>query len=595
MGKIFLKIFFCVLLVTSSISLVACNDMETVSENLLYMKNGELCYTTSEAKMSEILTENVHYSEFSEILGYYDVTPVITSTAENQKVFYADKNEQSNWDLFYKNIDHMDKEAVLIDTDVDFFKADDTGSYITYMKDRGLYQTDLNNSELICNDLRWDSYDNLVNRYNGFAANTNRLFISTNGKVIYRDSNDNLFIKNAGDVSEKVDDSVTALLVSDNGNVVSYLKNDTLYRKCDDNPVEVIALDVNDILKVYDSGEIYYLQIDKQIRKYGEFIAENAIIENNINQIQNQNSKEIQENIYSIGFYDNEKNQNVSQNSFLVTTYDTRSIYSLFSFEFAKNTPVMLYRAYYPAKAEKIRTSKNSEPLINLIEKSVLNTAEIHIAVGGVDNKLNHNLGYNKAKEIVDFSLSDDGTSAYVLDNISFYDSLNGTGELYKIIISDKNVQETELYDTDVHFSELSPFYESNIKLVEDDVLYLKNVIDHDMNNFTAELYENQQKIDIYTVNANSYEGNIYYPLVDNSNQIIYITNWDFSESVGTLNIYKNGKISTIAENVKNYSYVSNDSVIYTVYNDIEKRAELYYYKNGNSKMLDYGSNLRLR
>ena len=163
------------------------------------------------------------------------------------------------------------------------------------------------------------------------------------------------------------------------------------------------------------------------------------------------------------------------------------------------------------------------------------------------------------------FIVSSDGSAVFFLDNMSE----KGDGDLYKINITDDQIGERELNDSDV--SDHSIFFD------DDHIVYYKSVRDDEN---MGDLFVDGEEID-FAVDIR------FRPRLENG-AVFYFTYWNEKMNRGTLKMFKNGNRTRVSDVLYDYTVTRNGDILYLHNYDISSYAgTLSLYNDGNPKKID--------
>lgn len=170
-------------------------------------------------------------------------------------MFYPDEckpgyNSVGSISLYYKRTGHFNTQPVLIDKGVTEYYVSDDGNLVTYKT-----------TEKLC------QYSLITGRYDEISSIGVRDFVvSDDGeKIMYLNSNSDLYCNVLGKKKEKLDDGVNKLHhINEAINTVYYEKYNTFYKKEVGKDSIEIATGIGSIKSIYkiyayDSGEAYYM------------------------------------------------------------------------------------------------------------------------------------------------------------------------------------------------------------------------------------------------------------------------------------------------------------------------------------------------
>ncbi len=153
-----------------------------------------------------------------------------------------------------------------------------------------------------------------------------------------------------------------------------------------------------------------------------------------------------------------------------------------------------------------------------------------------------------------------------------------GLSAVYRIVIEDGEIEESELYESSVAKSNEVSIY------TDETLVYYKNLQPGSYNVTaaneeqcrTGDLYINKQLVaqgvDAYRV--------CYY---EEPNQACFFTGWNTLTKTGTLNLFDGEKSQVVAENVSQYQFADNGSIMFV------KDNNLFIYADGKTEELQQG------
>ena len=195
-----------------------------------------------------------------------------------------------------------------------------------------------------------------------------------------------------------------------------------------------------------------------------------------------------------------------------------------------------------------------------MVEAALFSSSERYIAVKTTATVV------EQEKEARNFRINSSGTVVYYIDDIPDEKSY---GELYRISITNGTVGKAEVYDSDV--------YTGYCYFAGDDkFIYYKDYKDR-----KGELYVNKVKID--------YDVSVYSTVVySDSDKVIYFTDWNDEKGYGTLKIYQGGESVKVADDVHNFSTMSDGRILYLYdYSLNYYKGELHVWENGETRKID--------
>lgn len=480
-----------------------------------------------------------------------------------------------------------------------------TGDCCTRHSNLGIFQHDLKKSYPIAEDG--------ISQYK----------ISSDGKtVLYLTDSHEFYVKKFGKEAEKIDESVASHFQIDDDFETAVYKNGNVLYKCKaGGKPEVISTDVYSLLQIYEDGTVYYtkqpegvqstgfsladyfiddlLESDKNIKEpvfpecpdrydyatADEYSAAMEVYREAMTVYQEESRiyqdklkrDEVRERLKTIGndtaesyelipiyYFDGKKETLVAKSSGMPSQISSKYPFLVFSAKSGKSSHVV--------NRDKLLMSEFKDPseiynkislilremqfLSDLNGESDASPTEKYVAYG----KDVYELGLSK---ITDAAFSKDGKTLFLVDGSTKLGSSHGVGPLYSLPTRQTGTYSPPaLLDTDVKSYDLFT--------TDDNCVYFKNV-----QSDAGDLYVDGKKVksDVYT-NACKY--------AEKSDALFFLTDWDKEQKCGTLMMYQNGSVRTIAENV--YTYVTTDRgsvVLLTDYEGEKKQGMLKVYSGG--------------
>lgn len=581
------------------------------SNYALYLKDSEIFFTDLK-KNSKAWQLTTRLSNFGDVENYglsqtgYYLGRFTYVSQDGKYIFFPDKVDDvydGGINLYYKEIAKPDGDAVKIDSNIRSYTVNTSAAVVTYLKgsEGNLYQYKVGK----------DSKDKIASEVRNYQ-------VSDDGKkIVYRNSEGNIYLQDGDKDKEKVASNVSALQrVTKDFTTFYYTKEEALYKQVIGQDKEKIASDVYSVLKVYDSGEAYYLTRDSSSRSIMDYVvddmkeADAAITQPDYPEYPNypdspswwdydtDEEYEAAYEAYQIACekYDEECNRLYAEyeaanedywakysrdelrESLQYETFD-QSSYSLCYFNgkeetiltdafayndytMADDAPVIIYKVYDQSSFDKVKLSEiNSIYDVEYLMKNAMNASSSrYLAVKGAPAPL------EQEKEARCFRINPSGTTVYYIDEIS--DEKN-YGELYCISISGGSAGKPEAYDSEV-------YAESCYFASDRDFVYFK-----DYTGNKGELYINKDRID--------YEVNAFSVNVDSDqNRVVYLTDWDIEKECGVLKVYQGKEAVKVADEVHSYAVIPDGRVVYLYdYNTRYYSGELHEWSNGETRKID--------
>lgn len=573
----------------------------------LYLKDGEIVYTDySEDGVFEITSrllngESFGRSDLSYVgaeLGFY-----IAFSDDGNRIFFPDRIDSDNgsFTLYYRNINKPEEDAVKLDSDVIMYAINGDGTQAAYVKgsDGVLYLHDLIDKEKIASGVvSFNVTDDLK-------------------KIGYRNDDNSYYMWYADkDVVKLASDISSVKYVATDLSAIYYTKDGSLYKQVEgSDDKEKISSDISRVISIYDSGEAYYTKVeyvDKNLLDYvdddmaasdaaltepeypdypdspdyiswrdydtdEEYDAANAQYETEYAAYEATCDQMRADYNDAYGAYQvkcsrdslREELQSATMESVEYTlcyfngteeTIVTDALVDEWDVLYAYDKPVMGLLVYNQSGVQKVKLSEisYSYELSNLINAALYSSSEMCVAVGST-------LSILEQSNATYFRISSDGSTVYFLDDISD----KGDGDLYKVAITDGQVGNPEMYDSDV--ANQAIFFTPSNKLA-----YYKNV---NYDDYKGDLFINGEEID-YDVRIRT--------LSYLNDAVLYYTDWNFEKGYGTLKMFEDGTKTKIADDVHDF-YITNDGDILYLYDYSSNyySGTLYLYNNGEPKKID--------
>ena len=498
----------------------------------LYMKDGQLVYNSLTGDKAPLqVTDRLEYPYNPHAVG-----AVTTMTEDGKYLFYPDRGDYDSYGftLYYRNIQKSGAEGVKLDSDISSYSVNKKGNLVTYLKEDTLYQHDLKEKEKVDSDVRV---------YN----------VSEDGKkIIYLDEEGGLYSFTSGKDKEKIASDVSALrYCSDDLGTIFYTEGEALYVRKGDSEPERIESDADHSFGFAADGTCYFVVekaepvyldafIDDDMASEDAAMVEPSWSDSSQEEWDAWYAKELRDDIrasaaeyelysnpYTL-YYFNGK-EAVELNSDYESVLDTAADASVVAFATygdisAVSLPISGYTGVW----------EMAQAVYNVRDDNV----RVYIARGAEVTEL-------RLEDIETVGLSADGKNAYVLTDYS-----DSECTLYKMAVG----QEPEELDTDVYFQD----YDTNIRFLDNgDLLYFKDVRD-DEGDLCVEKKVIESDVYCYTIEFGS-----------DTNTFLYITDYSSNKEEGTLNLYKGGKTTKVADDVADFRLLPNGNVLYLVDEDL--------------------------
>ncbi len=569
------------------------------SENnaALYIKDGQLYFANMSGdsvkpwEISQNLFEydsidNEYLAERAHRLANYTQL-----SKDGSIIFYPDRIGDS-MTLYYRSTKSAKAQAVKIDTDVTSYFVNDAASMVIYSKGSSdtLYQY----------ILKTDSKEKIANDVEDY-------YVTSDGKKIgYINEDNNVYLFNGKDKEKLASDVDSILMISEDASSFYYKKNNAVYLVPLGKDAKKIVSNVDDVITIYDDGTMYYTKENETEISLWDYVDDDMAVadaamkepveptypeypyrsdfdtseeyyaardayydardqyyedyEEYENELRRYQAKEERDDLRrelknstmthtgnTLYFFDGKKEHVIT---------DTYADYR----DYALEAAVILYRAYEEQEIDKVQLSDISyaSSVRYQIAEALSSGSTHYVAAGKKSAEIN-------MKDIETYDISNDGSIIYLTTDV---DEDENVGDLYKISISKDKIKSPELYDSDVYIY-------SNLFTTGTDFIYFK-----DVEQSAGTLYLNKKKVD-----NDVYYGSMAFP--ENGN-LYYLTDYDLNKHYGTLNMYANGKVTKIEDDVTQYIVMPNGKVLYLYdYSYKYYSGDLYVWSKGRAKKID--------
>ena len=541
----------------------------SAADYALYLKDDQLVYTNLKEDGDWEITSDLTDGEEATPSDALALSLMVMMSEDGKRVFFPDRGGDA---IYYRETGDPEGEATRVDTDMDDYAINTSGTLVTYLKEGDLYQSDLTDKERI-------------------ASGVEKFWVTNDGKTVtYFTEEDGYYRWTSGGESEKLISNVTDIEdVSDDLSQVLYLKDDALYRQSGTEDPAKITSDVNSVVRIFDSGELYYTKsasdelsvmdyIEDDLAssdaamqpvEYPDYVwsfeydtteayeaakaqrdqqmeAYNAYRDKLDRDEMREELKEstIQQNRYELYYYNGTEETLVTDS--LAYSWLTAS---------AADKAVVLAEVRDEASASKVKLSEidyayEAESRV----REMLNTGTQYYVIAG------STMLALETDDAESFQMDAEGKTIYYMDNLS---EEGDTGDLYKVTVDGDQVGAPEEVELDVY----------SYSLQEDGSLITRK----NMKNGEGDLCLNGQEVDYNVSN--------YQYMEDGS--LIYFTDWNAEDDYGTLRIY-DGEAATIAEDVHEMALTANDTVLYLgEYSGKHQTGTLYLYSGSEPTKLD--------
>jgi len=563
----------------------------------LYIKDGEMSYAdlskdtpiqlTDRLVSADEELDNSDFVQAGTVLGF-----LITGSEDGDLMFYPDRlgDSDEGVSLYCRNITKPGKEATKIDSDVLFYYVSEDANLVTYIKgeEANLYRYNIKKEEK----------EKLASEVMDFT-------VSEDGKtVIYSNSENSIYRWVAGKDKEKLASEIDQIVyVSEDLERVYYLRENALYLLEQGKDKEKLASDVSRVLQVYESGVIYYLKqnnggevklmsyINDDLASSDAAMTEPVMPEDPYWHQSDYSSQEAYDKAveqyekdyeaYEIAqeeywakqdrdsLREEMKNYTMSISTATLCYFDGKEeivvtedyLNSGFGLTVAAK-PVVAYmsgKGDVKIKMSELQDVYSAWTVESMVEEKLTKGTGLNVAVNGMAYEID-------ALEPTSFRVSADGELLYYIDEMPEGENY---GDLFSVKITDKGVEQPEIYDTEVYAYNITltdkgePIYFKEVKTDEGELFMAKKCLDYDV-----------------SVNY------VYY--AKETGDVVYMVDWNESNNLGTLKISSKGKAQKIRDDVYNVQVLPNGKVLYLYdYSTTYYRGDLYVYEKGKSEKID--------
>lgn len=536
--------------------------------------------------------------------------------------------------LYMRNPNKPDKEPKKIASEVINYHINLDCTVVTYTQKDGdekkLYQYDLNKDEKDkLDDSVSDIYVSKDSKIVYFTQEKKKEVLKTSD--YYDDDDDyqedeyeteykyNLYVKKSGEDKVKIADDINNIeYISDDFKTIYFKKDDNLYKSNEDGDKEKILSKINSILQIYDSGKIYFFRESNKKSDYLSFVNDDlkakddaladierpeapdypwssdyddydewekayeayekkyeryeALLDKYYKRLDELEEKEerdkireeLKENyycsIYELCFFDGKDIKVITDE------YERRNVISD-----KEESPIIVYNILNTKKIKKVKFSDyaNSydavEDIKDELNKKFEKAYEKYISIETNTQMLDY--------DISDIDYDSKDNKLYFTHDVNDNSSSKNyhQGDLYEISIKDSKIGEAKKLENNVYY-EIYVDEKGNLQ-------YFKNVdTQDDYSSGNGELYINSEKIDddVY-INGYDFTSNIEY--LNDSDDFIYIVDYNKDKYNYTVKYYSNGKSKTIADDVYYYALTNKNELVYINDCNDDNEGDLYLSK----------------
>ena len=540
-----------------------------------YIKNQELFgtdFTGSENVQQISQTISGYFSESrareigSSISEYCHI-------GKNGTFFYVDdmRSSDDGIRLYYRNLNKPEKEPVYIDEDIVSYVVSEDSDIVLYLQDGGglyLYNIKSETKEKIGSS---------VENYEMSPDGKKLVFINEDGGIFFKQTN-----KDAEIMAEYASNLA---YVTKDISAIYYEKGYSLYKfNIGADEPELIAEDINEVIKVYETGEIYYTKDNAITSSAWDFITDD--MKEADDKIVRPEYPDIEyPSIFSPSYKTEKKEYDrvMSVYEAAKDLYDEKANRDKYRAEFTDMYVRDFDAFYYYDGSEEILVSPalSSTPTVSQISPVAIFSEysfSKKIPFSDFLSIYRYQLDFDDVlRKLEDYyCVSSNASVLDMADKVSISMNPSGTAVLY----SEKNESSSDydLYRLPVlngDFGEAEVYSENTSglqsKFLADDIITYVN---------DTELYVNKELI---ASDASRY----YMAYNEETNQLLYYTNWDSNDNYGTLNVYKNGQSTKISEFVSEFYVLSNGNIMYLYDCNQYHNGSVRIFENGQSTEID--------
>ncbi len=532
------------------------------SDELFYMKDDELYVAKGSKYVPELVTDNF-YEENGMVYGYEDPATLCQYTKDDY-LFYMQNVKNSEGDLYYKKYSSED-EGTRIDFNVNFFHAYSKNCVI-YRKDEKLYFFNGKDKEKLANKFT----------YCGISENGEYLYWSKHLEEdgFYTYTYD-YHICDVALKDEKIIKDISRIVyMNDDYSEIYYIKDEVLY----------LLKDLEDVIKIESDiwhawlseseevQKIYYLQYDETIN-----LSLYDLIEDDVKNDRSYNY--CREMLREWGGEEAFKFQKYILGVYSLETQEEKRIDDLWIWDFDVNEEEFIAYIFEMDDIAKIKFSKVVEQylLVAALPSDIL----IDVVLPSISVYIIADNYVGEIPDIGEFI----GIDSHIVTSAPSEIYVNtATNEIYMSVFYE--TKEGTTYDLYV-CSYNNPYAEWRLitNHLEDNMIntkqgiYYFTKVDEDGREGTLFLNGTEIDDDVYPYYVKYTDAAIYY-----------IRDIDSDKEEGTLYMYKNGKITEIADDVATQNFVSLEDgqiAYFTDYNYGKNRGDLYVFNGRENIKID--------
>lgn len=184
---------------------------------------------------------------------------------DGKTLFYADKLEDGDTPIYFRDITKKNSEPQKLDTDIEDLYISKNSKLVVYKSDGALYRHDLTDKTKIASD---------VDYVCAITDDCKTVIYMTEAD---EDEKPDLYIDKNGE-QEKLASEVSSFeYANEKCSVVYYTSDDVLYKLKVGGEKEKIDDEISSVARIYESGEMYYFKSEKKEVKEGDFSYETQV------------------------------------------------------------------------------------------------------------------------------------------------------------------------------------------------------------------------------------------------------------------------------------------------------------------------------
>ena len=536
----------------------------TGANYLLYAKDKEFQLASLPDVKKLQLTERLIDSSMTlSANDFYEYAYWILISEDNRYIFYPDRINDNDISYYWRDLTEDNTRtdaATRIDRDiVDYPQISKDGSKFFYIKGE---------------ERRLNIYDLSSGEYATLAREVSSFFINDAGDYMiyqtYRDgeySVHEMVINGIVGENNRIDSDARLREVYANDRIVYYINDDyDLYFKEFNKDRVRIAYEIDSIVAVANSTSIYFIKSEEVANKLSTYVSND--LGDDINDEYKENLTENLENEDNAVIYYTDNLYYWSPSSpsgGVLVASDLLNVYNIYHSSYMSRTPLVIYQKNTISTGGIKKLSEYVSEVGYYDPYQVMRDIryDVYDARKASDDYF---IAYQENESVIDcynardFAITPDGVVCY-LDE---YNDDRGYGILKTISVHEGALTRPAKIDDDVMSFR---FGNGNAN-----IYYFK-----DVKNDTGDMFLDTIRIaqDVYINSFYNYKG---------SDAFLYYSSYSIRNDYGTLNIFKNGGRTKIADDVYFFAPISEKSIAYIKdYNSSRQRGDLVLYTEGGA------------